>query len=829
MEQSYLAGSIAHGTCKSSNDKLNRMAHNPTRYLSSRSSRLAFALALALVGIVLVFLVGTPFVIRALASQWLLDNGGDQVRVGDVDFNPFTGELLFEDAEVLVGQQALLQFDLVSLDVAWWPLINNRIAVQAAELTGLQLVVDNRRPDALLIGSVALPKVPTASSEATAAPWFYGVESLTLHDAVISLLDERASLEVVVDVLNIDSFSTWLPEEATGVEFSGSINGAAVDLEGSATPLAEKSIYTADLTIEELPLEAFERLLPAGFSKIGGRLSYDGGIEVSQAQGALDAAHSGSATLESFTLHAADPAIAVRNRSWTVSGEVSFSQAEASPVIDAALDVAFEQLEIDSSMDDATLIKLGALDIEELVLQRDRSRALSVTAKEIALTDLALGDAGLPDEQLPQIAAQEILIVQSTLANRELTVDTIRYSGFHNRVTRTESGDWQILSYLNMLQRLAQPAGTAASDTAQDVGEVPSPLLVSIDRFELNDEAIIEISDQYVTPPFRQTLTIEDLTVDSLSTRPDAQDSTIALKGRMGAYSEIALTGTVESYLPPVSFELASDIKTLDVPTLSSYARDSLGVTLDSGTLDSHAELSASAGRLDGNVELALHQLEVKTLPGENGLQSEIPVPLNVALNTLRDTNNTIELEIPISGNLASPDFDVGDAIGKGLASGLQKGALTYLTFALQPYGALISIARIAGEKMSKLHLEPVVYQPGQSELTSQHQDYLSKIANVLADRPNIKIKVCGVAARADQDLLQSQSEPEQLGDSTITTQTPATSFVAELETLAVARAAGVRDHLVTEHQISPSRLATCLPRVAVDQPQAEPQTSLLI
>ena len=165
-------------------------------------------------------------------------------------------------------------------------------------------------------------------------------------------------------------------------------------------------------------------------------MSYDGGIEVTQARGALDVAHSGSATLESFRLHASDPAIAVRNRRWTASGEASFSLSEATPAIDAALDVAFEQLEIDSTVDDATLVKVGALDIDELVLQRDRS----LTAEEIVLTGLALGDAGLPDEQVPLLAAEEILIAQSVLADRDLTVDTIRLSGFRNRIARTESG-----------------------------------------------------------------------------------------------------------------------------------------------------------------------------------------------------------------------------------------------------------------------------------------------------------------------------------------------------------------------------------------------------
>lgn len=806
------------------------MPNNLTRLLAPRSSRLA----LALIVVVLAFLIATPIVIRRLASQWLLDNGGDQVRVADVDFNPFTGMLLFEDAQVLVGEQVVLQFDLVSLDIAWWPLVNNHIAVQAAELTGLQLVVDNRRPDALLIGSVAVPLGPPAPSEESATPWFYGAESLTLRDAAISLLDDGVSVDVVIDALTVSSFATWLPEETTAVDFEGTINGAAVDLRASILPLARASTNSMDLTLEELPLEDFEQLLPVGFSKLGGRLSYDGEIRVSQTSEALDATHSGSVTLDSFALHADDPAVAVRNGSWAASGEFNLSVAEEVSAIDAALDIAFEQFEIVSAADDAAIVRLDALEFGELVLQRDGSLGV----EEVVLTGLAVGDAGLPDEQAPLLAAGEIVIAQSAWASGELTVDKIVYSGFRNRITRDESGEWQILSFLNLIQGLARPAGAAAGDTAQDASATSNPVLVSINRFELSDDATFDISDQYVTPPFQQTLTIEELTVAGLSTRPDAQDSTISLKGRMGAYSEITLDGTVQSYVPPVSFELASDIKTLDVPTLSAYASGSLGLSLDSGTLDSQAKLTTSARQLDGNVELELHQLELKTLPGENTLQSNIPVPLNVALDTLRDKNNTIELAIPISGNLDSPDFDVGDAISKSLASGLQKGALTYLTFALQPYGALISVAKIAGAKMSELNLDPVVYDPGQSALTGEHQDYLSKIANVLTDRPNIKIKVCGVAVRADQDLLQSQIAPEQSTDGATTAQTdgseaasdqPAVSFDAELEALAVARAAVVRDHLVTAHQISPSRLATCLPKVVVDRPEAKPRTSLLI
>jgi hypothetical protein len=118
-------------------------------------------------------LVGTPFLIKHLARQWLLENGGSEVQFRDVDFNPFSGTLVLKDLDVKVDQETTLSFASAGLDLAWLPLFHKQIKVQSVELAGFRMVVDNR--DMLRIGGIRLPEAGAEAEprdrEAAASTW----------------------------------------------------------------------------------------------------------------------------------------------------------------------------------------------------------------------------------------------------------------------------------------------------------------------------------------------------------------------------------------------------------------------------------------------------------------------------------------------------------------------------------------------------------------------------------------------------------------------------------------------------------------------------------
>jgi outer membrane protein OmpA-like peptidoglycan-associated protein len=247
--------------------------------------------------------------------------------------------------------------------------------------------------------------------------------------------------------------------------------------------------------------------------------------------------------------------------------------------------------------------------------------------------------------------------------------------------------------------------------------------------------------------------------------------------------------------------------------------------------LNADTTLLIDKKHMKGQIDLELHQLQLETVESKNSLQSKIPVPLNIALDTLRDSNDTIVLKIPIKGDPNSPSFDPNDAITKALATGVKKGALTYLTFALQPYGAVITAAKYAGEELTKVHLKPVEFGPGLSEIDAEDKDYLGKVAGVLKERPKLAIKLCGVAVDADKAYLQQQAAAKTEKDNKSQTSKPAAPEISEIQLteLAGTRANLVKDYLVEQFGIPASHLVNCKPRIDTDNSSSQPRTDLLI
>jgi outer membrane protein OmpA-like peptidoglycan-associated protein len=236
---------------------------------------------------------------------------------------------------------------------------------------------------------------------------------------------------------------------------------------------------------------------------------------------------------------------------------------------------------------------------------------------------------------------------------------------------------------------------------------------------------------------------------------------------------------------------------------------------------------------MEGEATLLLHQLSLQSTDSEDGLASKLPVPMDVALDTLRDKNNTIKLNIPIKGDADQPEFDISDAINQAVAKAVVLGASTYLKYVLQPYGSLLMVAEYAGEAATRVRLDPIEFEPGQAALDDTDRDYLSKVAQILKDRPQIAIKLCGVAVKRDALHLQQQrskDKKEKSDKSGSMAEIPVDT--EQLRTLAEQRAAAVKDYLIEHFQAPANRIVGCRPRIETDESEKTdriPRTDILI
>ena len=220
-------------------------------------------------------------------------------------------------------------------------------------------------------------------------------------------------------------------------------------------------------------------------------------------------------------------------------------------------------------------------------------------------------------------------------------------------------------------------------------------------------------------------------------------------------------------------------------------------------------------------------------------------MPLDSALKLLRDKQNNVKLNIPISGDISDPQFSVADSVNKVLAQTLQTSALSYLKFMLGPYGIGISLAEMAIEHASKIRLNPILFAPGSADLDEAAIDYLKRVGAILKEHPEVQVVVCGVATERDRAAL-SGNPPAQAGAQpaapkgdkedkadkvkTRSQKEPAASVStdAALQALAKKRSKGIEDQLINVHGIEVKRLIGCKSEIDKNA-DAKPRVDLAI
>jgi hypothetical protein len=306
------------------------------------------------------------------------------------------------------------------------------------------------------------------------------------------------------------------------------------------------------------------------------------------------------------------------------------------------------------------------------------------------------------------------------------------------------------------------------------------------------------------------------------------------------------MQGTVTPFTERLGLDLVAKIDDFDLPDLSPYLVQLIGYKAKSGHLDAEIELRSIQGELEGKSKFKISDAEVAPADSEimERFERQLKVPLPTALAVLKDSKDKIKLKVPITGDITDPEFNFTDAFNQALVKGMTKAAVSYLKYIFQPYGTMMTVVElgiVAGKKITALRLDPVFFDPGSDTISDSAESYLERVAKLMKTRPEIRIKVCGLATEVDKNEQKETSGkkgPEQ------PTTVEGSSEAAEVETypeqlrpltederlgsLAQQRAAGIKEYLVKNHGIEDDRLLMCLPEYDARE-KATPKVELLV
>jgi len=875
-----------------------------------------------LAAVLLLVLAAIPYGIAYSLKHWLQNNGGEQVQLADVDFNPFVGVAVVKHLKVSVGDSSTLDIPGLMLDIDWSPLFSRQIKVRTITLDGVHLEVEQGQDGVLRIGGITLPQNDV--QEAAAKPWGFGIAHLRVENSSIIYRSAELQLEAELQELELNDLYTWAHELAP-LQLNGTLNGADVRLDGTLPPLAEGFGYTGILLVSGTPLESFAKTLHPTLSELSGRLTIDGRIDAALdldgrlaadleglvrldrlhlahegvqlnheqlqyngnvrltmpdktadfglfADGAatggslktvlpdagIDLQQEGLAWNGTIELHAAAENLAVSARGTLASdrlavqlpredanlqqgrlvweGDATYS-TDATSGLQVAGDLRLEKLHLNSERGHIQLARLEQLDFNKIRIRGTED----ITLDKLTVNDATFAQGTVADDSeqpqdtaSPPLQAASIEVDQMKFsAGNRLTIERIESRDTHYSAIRNPGGGWRIT-----LIRDALPF-TGTDKTSKTPAEQPPVEGLSgslrIGSIHITGDSTLSLEDYDVSPPFKMRLNLKEIVNRDIDTaRPD-QDTRIALKANITPHDRIEIQGTARPFATPLKLDMQGIVYGLKLPPLSPYAIASIGHRLDSGQLDADSRLRIDNGHLDGSNRLTMRGLKLTPVKGDEleKMQSQLAVPLDTALDMLRDKNNTIRLELPIRGDLNNPDFDFSDAVNQSVARATKNGAMTYLTLALQPYGTLITIAKLAGDMVSKVHLDPVVFDPASTAIDYERFEYLDKVAGILKDRPEVNIKLCGVAVESDRAAFREQATAAAGGDdkdkqSGTASQPPPPISDDRLLKLANQRDTAVEEYLIRRQGVNAGQLVACQPQIDAGA-TAKPRVDLLI
>lgn len=611
------------------------------------------------------------------------------------------------------------------------------------------------------------------------------------QDAVIGSSLLLSDLNLVADDTQVN-----LPELNFSLDAKGGNNGGSWDVSGTTnTVLSELDVLTPQALLQlartEIDVE--------GEASSADALNYRAVIDVSADQAAVQTG-AGSAGLKQAPL--AD--LKHLTMASTLTGSVSENQS-ANEV--SVKKLALSGLNLLPSKGQPTLVSDADFSLEGMTVKLPAdSQSMDVVVEKLSLPKAKIAFVREADGSMPQLAA----VVPPQAQTSEKAAGNTNETAPEPSKGRNETG--------------SDSPATGESDSASS--EPGNPVFVK--HLMIGPEVSVDISDAGVKPTFEEVVRINQLQINNLSLKDASQPASLNMALLLSHDAAIKAEGSFNVVAPNADVKITLD--EYQLLGLSGYSKEFTGYALEAGVFNLTSTVKLADNQLDTHNQAIINHVTLRPEHSDTVQQfaHSLTMPLDQALDLLRDSNDQIKLEVPVKGALDDPDVDIQQVINKALGGAMKKASMLVLQTLLQPYGAIITVAQMAGEKMTEVKLDSVKFAAGSAELNDVAKDYSGKIAAMLKERDALTLKMCGVTNMGDLQVLATEAgekwpvaTEESSGASISETQQPIQllqeKYSKALKGLSAMRTDNLKRHLRDDLGVASKQMLVCLPRYQAD------------
>lgn len=828
---------------------MNQAASKPQKNLMFRVAKwlLYFAIFIA------VLLAILPIGIRFGAEYALKELGAERAQIEDIDLNLFTGRFALKNLQVDYQQQTTLALDELAVDLDLSTLLNKQILVDDLVVSGLKLAVFEEQ-EQLVIG-IPLPQSDDSNDDDTeSAPsaWSFGIQRIDLNNIVINANYQQQNHTIALDKVVLGQFLLWQSEQATPLLVEAHINGAPLSIKSELAPLAETQQFDVAIDLKNLNLAPVKQFLPEDIQQFLVKASVQSKIGVSiQPNGDLHIQQDGGLAVQIDNIELADIALNARNITWQGKTQVTLPK-DQQPAIQAngkvelagvnanysplLLNTAFEQLTwqgkaaVNLENLDETLQVSGDIGLNQWFLHDQQMAANLAAFDQLTIQQLNLNTLNALAIQLVQLQGLQafqsnpaalvqlgdLQVSEINLADlAQLNIDAVKLSGIGVELKLDANGKIAVLDewLFGLNQRLEQQnSDTVTTEEPQE----STAFNYQIKQILIDGTNNIHFVDGNVEPSVKHSVNLQKIALGNLDSKQPNQLTPLDIDLKLYQHGRFLVTGELAPLadLTSMNGSLNAQIQGIELPDLSAYIEKAIGYQAKQGQFNSDSRIAIKQGQLDSETKVRIQRIDLKPVNEEIIAQASksIAMPVSTALKIITDKRNTLNLTVPVKGDLNDPDVKVSTIMSGAIRQAVKNTAVTYFKFAVQPFGAIMMVSEAISDKTLQARFEDVLFEPGTANMVEQQKGYLAKVAEMIQDKKDFSIVSCVVVT--EQDFL-AREKPLMLKDD------EKYQWDEASKTLAEQRLEFIRSTLIDQHGLSSSQVQACKPTIGKGKPRA--------
>ncbi len=273
----------------------------------------------------------------------------------------------------------------------------------------------------------------------------------------------------------------------------------------------------------------------------------------------------------------------------------------------------------------------------------------------------------------------------------------------------------------------AQAAAPAAASAATASASPSAPVNLRFGQLVLQ-KGRVNYTDDFIKPNYTANLVDITGTIGAFGTQ-STKPAPVDVGAKLEANGPISIRGTVNPLAKKPQLDLTATAHGIELTNLTPYSAKYAGYPITKGKLNVDLHYQLDNDQLSANNHIFIDQL---TFGDHIQNDTATKLPVRLAISLLKNSRGEIDVNIPVSGSLANPEFSIGGVIWHAFVNLIEKAVTA-------PFSLLANAFGGGGEDLGY-----VEFDPGSATLTDAATKKLDTIVKALDDKPAVKIDVAG-------------------------------------------------------------------------------------